>query len=163
MKKTILVLLLGLLFFLNGCTKNKTLLNVVYDVNMSDLSEEDMLLVDEGIYSDSFVFSNVDDISNWIDNHDNADSLLIDDLNEYSSSFFDESFVVVVYITRRAYSFDFCLKSQELVNNTLYLEVQYYIPWYAFGDSWPQVYALIIELPKGTIDNLLVDVAYVER
>ena len=66
-------------------------------------------------------------------------------------------------MTRRAYTADFCIKSQEFEDNTLRIQVQYHIPWYAFGDSYPDVFAYIVELPKEGTNDITVEVTYVDR
>ncbi len=164
MKKIYLLAIISLLFVLNGCVKDRSLFEEVYNINISDVSEEDLLLIDQGTYSKSFILTSINDVTNWIEeNDDEASNTLVEDLSNYEDNYFEDNLLVVAYVTYRAYSSDFCIKKQELQDNILKIEIQYYIPWYAFGDSWPEVYALMIELPKGETEDISVEVIYVER
>ncbi|GEM_PF-1398170 len=164
MKKICLFLIFGLLFVLNGCAKDRSLFEVVYNLSMSDISEEDLMLIDEGTYSKSFILTNINDVTDWIEENGNeVSNTLVEDLSDYEDNYFEDNLLVIVYVTYRAYSADFCIRNQELDDNTLSIEVQYYIPWYAFGDAWPEVFALVIEQPKGETGDISVEVTYVER
>jgi hypothetical protein len=103
-------------------------------------------------------------VTKWIeDNSDSVSNTLVEDLGDYEEEYFEDNLLVIVYITYRAYSSDFCIRNQEFIDNVLSIEVQYHVPWYAFGDSWPEVYAIVIELAKGDTDDISVVVTYVER
>jgi len=69
----------------------------------------------------------------------------------------------VVFVTWRAYSQDFFIKNQTFSDGLLNIEIQYYIPWYAFGDSWDDVYGFVVELQYDSVDPIEVKVSYVER
>lgn len=164
MKKYILLLLFGLLLALTGCKGNTSLSDVSYFVSFDNFNEDELMLVDEGIYSKSFVLTNQDEVNSWLEEQrDNLRYEFIEDINNYDESYFEENSLVVAYITRRAYTVDFFIKNQELKNNTLSIEIQYYIPWYAFGDSWPYVFSIILEIPKVDTNDIAVEITYVER
>ena len=164
MKKIHLILIMVLLLTLTGCGKNQSLYDSVYNVNDNDLSQEDYTLQAEGVYYNSFVFESKEEVTSWIEENSNWGSyLLIEEINTYNEAFYDENILVIVYVTWRAYSEDFFIKNQEFVDNTLSIEIQYHVPWYAFGDSYSNLYGLIVELPKAETNDISVEVTYVDR
>jgi len=120
--------------------------------------------VEEGSYSDSFVFYNQEEVSGWISSNPGwGNYQLIDELESYDESYFSNNILVVVFVTWRAYSQDFFIKNQTFSDGLLNIEIQYYIPWYAFGDSWDDVYGFVVELQYDSVDPIEVKVSYVER
>ncbi len=164
MKKRCLILIIVLILALTGCAKNTSLLEAAFSVNYDDLSEEDLMLLEEGIYSNSFIFASKDEVTSWIEeNSDWGSYSLIEEMNSYDENYYEENILVIVYVTWRAYSQDFYIKNQEFENDTLSIEIQYHVPSYAFGDSWPRVYGFIVELPKSETNDISVEVTYVDR
>ncbi len=149
---------------LSGCGKDNSLYKQSYEVNINDFTEEELMNVEEGTYSDYFVFYNHEEVSNWISTHPEwGDYQLVDAMENYDEIYFENSILVVIYATWRAYSRDFFIKNQTFNDGLLHLDIQYYIPWYAFGDSWATVYGFLVELQYENVDPIEVEISYVER
>jgi hypothetical protein len=164
--KIILAVFLSLLIMVTftGCGGNSSLFEQAHQVNVDDLTDEELLALEEGVYSDFFVFTSQEEVANWISSNPNwGNYQLVDEIESYDASFFDDNIIVVVFATWRAYSQDFFIKEQTFTDGLLSIEIQYHIPWYAFGDSWDNAYGFVVELPYDGEEPIEVQITYADR
>jgi hypothetical protein len=147
-----------------GCGRDNSLYEQSYEVNINYFTEDELMEVLEGTYSDYFVFYHHEEVSNWISsNPEWGNYQLVDAIENYNETYFENNILVVIYATWRAYSQDFFIKNQAFNDGLLKLDIQYYIPWYAFGDSWSTVYGFLVELENDSVNPIEVEISYVER
>lgn len=160
MKKTILCLLFVLSsVMLVGCKSDNSLYMQAYEAGFEENSEN----ADNENYWDFDIITSYADVTTYInEDTENVNYRFSEELQTYDEAFFSERYLVICYVVWRAYSKDFFIKKQEKIGDTLSIDIQYYIPWYTFGDSYNKLYAIIYEFQNSvTITNVAIQ--YVSR
>ncbi len=147
----------------NNDLRNETF--IINGFNYDDASEEVVTSIYEGTYSDYVIIQSTTELDDWISVSEiyAFDSSITQGLQSYDESFFNDNILLIAIVVDRAYSRDFYIHKQLFIDHHLSLEIGYYVPWYAFGDSYPELRGIVIEFPKTEADLISVDISYVSR
>ena len=170
MKRFILIIIMLNVLTLSGCNfGNKSFIDetfvVGYDGYYDTLSEDELTLIDQGGFSDYFILTNEQDLTDWKEAHLNS-SIEFDKISKnkvYDDVYFENNTLIIVLVTDRAYSVDFQLVNLIIEDGNVNIEIGYHIPSNAFGDSYSDIRGMIIEIPEPNATETSVQVTYVDR
>lgn len=161
MKKITLVLLIAISMTFTGCTSRD-------DIQLKDeglivyLSDDDT--IEDETYYDYVIIETFEQLESYMASLDLMYSFSISGkLNDYESSYFDDSYLIVCFVIWPQYKSDVRIIDRDIVSDTLEVTVQYTTPLFVMGDATNDLFAVFLEYSKDETIVTDVTVTYVEK